>query len=538
MVWRFHPSSNPLDVRSAAVVPQSFSGFDANECYVLLHIYRRKEAPQGGGAPRAAPPPPAAAVSPALAAGRGASSTADLASSTGQLFTPRGLSGPFSGYDDSGPYPFERRDVVSGEPPLAHDIYIWNGKAALPLVKAVALTKCFELERYLINDDVGAIHYIHRGCCGPGGGELLPADSMFRADYRPPKLPEAREENHLLALLCGNADGQPIECSSLLACMLPQISAGSVQHAQFPELHRALFAPADTASAAPAAPAAPAAQQQPTGAPAHMVKLNLSGGGGAPPPPPPPPGEPMDTGAAPVPQTARPAMGIPKLGLGGGGGGGSERPARPASAAPGGRPASAAPGGVPKIGGLGGLGGAGAAAGGGDVAEGGGMSKVPKLSKAQSSGIGLDLKRVHEMEDQGAIPTNERDQKAERLRIFSVICSEITPQVSTPSPTHSSPSSPSPSSPSPLHVLSPPSLLHPPPPSLPPPPTPPASLPSPHPVTPPSLLTLSHRHRSSSAATSSRATSSSCRTTASLTSSTQPASRAPTTTRHPSRSST
>ena len=56
MVWKFHPTSNPLDVRSAAVVPQSFSGFDANECYVLLHIYRRKEGPQaGGGAPRAAP---------------------------------------------------------------------------------------------------------------------------------------------------------------------------------------------------------------------------------------------------------------------------------------------------------------------------------------------------------------------------------------------------------------------------------------------------------------------------------------------------
>ena len=104
--------------------------------------------------------------------------------------TPRGLAGPFSGYDDCGPYPFERRSEHAAEPPLAHDIYIWNGKSALALTKAVALTKCFELERYLINDDVGAVHHLHRGCCGAGGGELLPAAALYRTDYSPPKLPE------------------------------------------------------------------------------------------------------------------------------------------------------------------------------------------------------------------------------------------------------------------------------------------------------------------------------------------------------------
>ena len=31
---------------------------------------------------------------------------------------------------------------------------------SLALPQAVALTKCFELERYLINDDVGAVHYL------------------------------------------------------------------------------------------------------------------------------------------------------------------------------------------------------------------------------------------------------------------------------------------------------------------------------------------------------------------------------------------
>ena len=32
----------------------------------------------------------------------------ELADASAALFTPRGLSSPFSGYDDCGPYPFER----------------------------------------------------------------------------------------------------------------------------------------------------------------------------------------------------------------------------------------------------------------------------------------------------------------------------------------------------------------------------------------------------------------------------------------------
>ena len=43
-IWRFFATANPLDIQSAAVIPQSFKGFDAEECYVLLHIYRRKDA--------------------------------------------------------------------------------------------------------------------------------------------------------------------------------------------------------------------------------------------------------------------------------------------------------------------------------------------------------------------------------------------------------------------------------------------------------------------------------------------------------------
>ena len=191
-VWRFFATANPLDIQSVAVAPQTFKGFDADDSYVLLHIYRRKESAheRKESTPGPAPRTPGPAASPPFAAGHGASSTADLVSSTQQVFTPRGLAGPFSGYDDCGPYPFERRSEHAAEPPLAHDIYIWNGKSALALTKAVALTKCFELERYLINDEVGAVHHLHRGCCGAGGGELLPAAALYRTDYSPPKLPE------------------------------------------------------------------------------------------------------------------------------------------------------------------------------------------------------------------------------------------------------------------------------------------------------------------------------------------------------------
>ena len=138
-IWRFFATANPLDIQSAAVVPQSFKGFDAEECYVLLHIYRRKDAAHERTDAASAPPPHTPAVPPPFAGGQGAGSTSDLASSTQQVFTPRGLAGPFSGYDDCGPYPFERRAEHAAEPPLAHDIYIWNGKAALALTKVRCL---------------------------------------------------------------------------------------------------------------------------------------------------------------------------------------------------------------------------------------------------------------------------------------------------------------------------------------------------------------------------------------------------------------
>ena len=203
--WRFHASTAPLEVKSTPLQPGSFSGFDESECYILLHIYRRTDdrAPSRPSSASAAPTPPP------MTAG----SMSTLASSSGQLLSPRGLAAPFSGYDDSGPYPFEQHG--SSDAPLAHDLYIWNGKRAQALTKAVALTKCFELERALINDEVGAIHYLHRGM----GGALQPA--AFAADY---VFSKGGDTNHLLATLAEHAGSHAIQCSSLLACMLPSLA--------------------------------------------------------------------------------------------------------------------------------------------------------------------------------------------------------------------------------------------------------------------------------------------------------------------------
>ena len=160
---------------------------------------------------------------------------------------------PFSGYDDCGPYPFETATLSDGKGgsvdergPIAHDLYIWNGKNTLALTKAVALTKCFELERMLINDEIGTIHHIHRGM-GRSEGVNLPLSPLFAADYdlsrdevfgSPPD--DRPGDNHLLSQLCRNVECETIPCSSLILCMLPGLSTRETT--AFPMLHKALSA--------------------------------------------------------------------------------------------------------------------------------------------------------------------------------------------------------------------------------------------------------------------------------------------------------
>ena len=259
--------------------------------------------------------------------------------------------------------------------------------------------------------------------------------------------------------------------------------------AQFPELHKTLFtAAAPTGATPPPAEPPPApAPAPPVGM--GMVKLDLGGGGGAAAPlssaaAPPSGGAPGVPPVMGMPKLGMPKMTMPKLGglgasdaaggasdaggggsdaagaAGGGDGGGSrtERaPPRPGSA--GTRPASAGGNKMPKLG----LGQAAAAP----------APALPPMGKG-ASGLSLNLKQVDDMEQEGprpdaqrhamltpcsrhahavhahmhapcthrahamhmhmpwqekVDPLYERDNRAEKLRHFSKICSELTPQI-------------------------------------------------------------------------------------------------------------
>ena len=449
-VWRFFATDAPLQVKSAPVEP-GFSGFDPSECYIALHIYKRQDVPASGtgGTAAAARGSSSGGTSSYAAASAPSSSkrVSELAQSGEQCLSPRGLSAPFSGYDDCGPYPFEQGSGTGGGDgePLAHDIYVWNGRSSLALTKAVALTKCFELERTLINDEHGAIRHIHRGM----GRPLHSLQSLFAPDYAPDA---AQAENHLLATLCKHTDSEAIECSSLLACMLPGLS--SLSSSAFPDLHRALASHAKPASPSLTSPAqsshspstSPAlgsassasavasatagASSGPGGGIPRLSSLSgltagAAGGSdslGAPPPaaPPvqpaaPPTAPPAAPPSAPVAVAAPSLSALPPLGRpqrpGSAGTNGPRMPplgglsslsmpqtARESSVTP---PSDAAPPAMPKLSNLGK----------------GGLGRI---------GMGLDLSRVQQVIDNGDMEPNELTNKAEKLRYYNIRCSKVS----------------------------------------------------------------------------------------------------------------
>ena len=92
----------------------------------------------------------------------------------------------------------------------AHDVYIWNGIEALALTKAVALTKCIELERFFLADNHGAVHHLHATASAPplwAGAEAPLAQS-----------------NHLLSLLTTHTATFTLPCSALLSARIPGLS--------------------------------------------------------------------------------------------------------------------------------------------------------------------------------------------------------------------------------------------------------------------------------------------------------------------------
>jgi len=202
-VWRFFVQKEPIDVGCAAVLPTSFvSGVSARECYVLLHIYRRCKKSAGSRSPAARSPLNRSAASAPPQACCAPGSVASFAQTSRRALTPRGVSSPFSAYADCGLAPFSEGMLPESDgasAPLAHDIYIWNGKEAREVTKAVALTQCFELERYLLADAEGAVRHLY---CGAGATQLAAADEVGDDDG------QAVSGNHLLELLLSQRHAQ------------------------------------------------------------------------------------------------------------------------------------------------------------------------------------------------------------------------------------------------------------------------------------------------------------------------------------------
>ncbi|KAJ1640944.1 hypothetical protein T492DRAFT_831661 [Pavlovales sp. CCMP2436] len=102
--WRVLAAPVPRHPRTAAIRPEDFDAFDAQECYIVLHTYRRLDPSISALASTAGASPPAraqlAASEPGPPFKRVAHprlpSLAELAAASTRTLSPMGLAGPFS----------------------------------------------------------------------------------------------------------------------------------------------------------------------------------------------------------------------------------------------------------------------------------------------------------------------------------------------------------------------------------------------------------------------------------------------------------
>lgn len=121
--------SNKNETKIKSIDFSNFIGFDKKQCYIILHIFHskfQKEKQQK--------------VDENITKGK---SLFKLAISTTETLSPRGLEHHFSVNDLM---LFETQQKSS----LLYDLYLWHGKESSPITKATAITKSFEIERYLL----------------------------------------------------------------------------------------------------------------------------------------------------------------------------------------------------------------------------------------------------------------------------------------------------------------------------------------------------------------------------------------------------
>ena len=182
--------------------------------------------------PRKPMPPLSRQPAPSTAKGH---SMGELAASGGQLLSPLGLTAPFSGYDDCGPYPFEKRQNAEHDGPLAHDLYIWNGRSALALTKAVTLTSASSSAQLARR----------RGGHDPApaprrGRQLVAASQSFRADYLGRSFALSADSTSTTSSRCSAARARRVDTVHVAALLLaarPELAVVVV----VPELQKALL---------------------------------------------------------------------------------------------------------------------------------------------------------------------------------------------------------------------------------------------------------------------------------------------------------
>lgn len=116
---------------------QHLTSFDQKLSYIILHIFTRQQLKID-----------ASTQEKSIESKKPSKSLFKLAVSSAEYLSPRGLEHRFSINEISLFAQTAKKDS------LLYDLYIWNGKDSSPLTKAVAITKGFELERYLLGEHI------------------------------------------------------------------------------------------------------------------------------------------------------------------------------------------------------------------------------------------------------------------------------------------------------------------------------------------------------------------------------------------------
>jgi len=146
-LWRLVAASKLGEIKMEPVVFPTAETleFKPTDCYICLHLYRC------GSSSNDSVTAPMDVDSTIEAKCR--VSLLDTASVCLKNFTDGSIENIFAGWGSD----LANMDglVPGSDGNIAHDIYAWNGKNTHPLIKAAALTKSFELERWLMQDAYG-----------------------------------------------------------------------------------------------------------------------------------------------------------------------------------------------------------------------------------------------------------------------------------------------------------------------------------------------------------------------------------------------